>query len=1110
MKAFETRSRLICAAAMAVISLCWLTGERAHGQTTGGSIYGAVTDSTGGVIPQAQVIVTQIQTHETHTTKSDASGNYVFPLLAPGSYSVTAKAQGFASETQTDIRLSANQNVHVIFNLNVGAVTENVTVAAATTLIDTRESQLGSTIDQKRLEELPLNGRDAYDLVQLSPGVTNVNEGQNGNGGQIGDVVGMTFSTNGLRVYENSFYLDGANNTSFFRPGGNLPPNPDALLEFRVLSSNFDAEFGTTPGAVVNMITRSGTDSYHGLAYDYVRNNIFNDRNWFVRPNTPAVHLRQNQFGASAGGPIVRNRLFGFFSYQGLRISQFQNVNGGTAIVPTMAERSGDFSADAPASQPICGPKTYPCGGQSGVIPQQYLDPVALNIVQSLPLPTSNNSTTGGPAPQQSAAAPEIGDQYLGRADYQVNQKHKLSYMEFYESGNQPSPNSGGQNILGYAGDLIQDSQVNEVGTDTWTISPSMLNSLIVFYSGNHYQSADLFPGQRSLSSLGASIPDGGSPSTQPNVRVGGFFTIGNSGSAPNTYTFTALGASDTFHWVRGNHAYKFGASISRNKFFLNTVGQRAGIYTVGGTNFSKNPLADFMMGKAQAFLQNNGFKYNLHYWDPSLFVQDDWHVLPRLTLNLGVRWEVFQPFHGDNNMGSFNPYVQSTVIPTAPTGLAFAGDPGVPDGVLVTTYDKFAPRLGLAYDVFGNGRTSLRGGWGLFYSQVPGTFYSNIVSPLYAVNVSISNATSFVNPYTGSTTPVDPFPFTPNLKNPTFAAGLAFPAEPPSNKAIPYVMEYNLTVEHQISQNWAASVSYVANSARKLYAERDENAPIYSASCTSATCASASQQLARRPYKPTTTSYVFNQIYEYFPEGGSSYNSLQTSLTRRFAHNFSVNANYVWAKNLGDTPDPTPNGFSVLSGTDNYNLRADYGKTSYDQPQRFVVSYLWVSPEIHRWGYAGRAALSGWRINGITTLATGQPFNMVSGSDTNFDGTNNDRPNLVASPYLSNSRNRVQKIAEYFNPAAFAAVPAGTQTGSGNTQFNMMIGPGRKNTDLAASKSLPVWRESEIQFRAEAFNLFNNVNLGNPTAQLNSPNDGKITGAAAARILQLALKYSF
>ena len=1152
MNAQRIQQFALVGAILAITTLAWIEPMPVNAQTTTGSIYGTVADASGAVIPNATVTAKNLLNGFTDIKQSDGSGDYIFPVLAPGSYTVSAQANGFKSVTETGIVLDANQNVHIIFNLPVGPTTEKVEVSASTTLVDTMSSQLGSTIDQHRLEELPLNGRDAYDLMSTLPNVTTYTEGSGSAGGLIGDNVGVTFSMNGLPVYNNANYLDGASNNSYFRPGGNLPPNPDALLEVRVLSSNFDAEFGTMPGAVVNMITRSGTNSFHGLAYDYVRNTILNATTEFGA-NTP-IHYRYNQFGGTFGGPVLHNKLFGFFSYQGLRFQTQQTSTANSAIVPTGpsgsgtgdttgaspgGERAGDFSTDKVI--PKCGALTYPCPGspgnpntKPGIIPTAYLDPVALNLLKFLPIPATFNGNSGGGSPFQVGNAPASSNEYMGRGDYQLNDKHRLSYMYFHEYGTQASPNSGAQPIFGYAGDLNQDTQVNDIGTDTWTISPTKLNTVRFYYTGNNYLANDLFAGKNTLADEGIQIQCGALPCTQTNVRMPSYIAtgLGNSGSAPDGYIFTAFGLVDTFIWTRGKHNFKFGGSLARDRAYSNIVFQRAGIYNFASNGFfSGNQLADFMMGKDSSFSQNNSPVINLHFMDPALFFQDDWKIMPRLTVNLGLRWEIFFPWHGQDNMSTFIPNVQSTVIPTAPLGVLSVGDPGVPDGIKKASYRRFAPRVGFAYDVFGDGKTSLRGGFGLFYSQAASAD-TTLTGPLFNEQVTITDGTNFENPYAGvganwqpasatnptttwtaaSIIPVDPFPYTPNFKNPVFPAGLSFTADPPYVTIDPYVMEYNLTLEHQFSASWAGSLSYVGNGGRHFNGSRDENSPIYNPACqVTITCNTAATELARRPYEPTPSTYVFNAINEYDPEIMSAYNSLQATLTKRFTHGFSIIAGYVWEKDMDDSQDPTKNG-STVENMDSYNFALDYGKASYDQPQHFVASYVYVSPEIHQWGYFGREALSGWKISGITTIGTGTPFNMTSGSDTNYDGnTATDRPNQVADWHMPGGRSRSAKVAEFFNTAAFAPVPVGTATGLGNTQYDLMVGPGYVSTNLSASKVLAIWKEHQMEFRTDAFNLFNQVNLSNPTATFNSPNDGKITSAAeSGRILQMALRYSF
>jgi len=1074
---FDLR-RSSCRLSVLILALLPLN-SRVLAQTSG-SIYGTITDGSGAVISGAVVVVTKLNTSVSKRIKTDESGNYQFPVLDPGDYEVAASASEFQSQTQNAIRLDANQNVHVSFALKVGSPEQTVTIEARTALVDTRESQIGETVDEMRLADLPLNGRNAYALLQAIPGVTNYIPDV-----ATGSRVATQIAANGLSL-DTNFYLDGAYDADA-QLGGNLLPNPDALQEFRVLTGNFDAEFGHLSGAVVNAITRSGTSQFHALAFDYLRNDVLNAKNWFLTSVTP---LRQNQFGGNAGGPMPRThgQHFFFLSYQGLRTRQPATVASTSLITPTILERKGDFRSTPSPFQP-----NVSCLGIQYVICPELLDPVAQNLLEFVPVGDSSPGSGLGHPAQQVANANDSVDQTMARTDFRLKEGHQLSAMYFQSRGTENNPTRTGNQILSYAGIQNYGGQYNGVLNEVWSASSSQVNSARVYYSLNHFVGVNLYGKKHMLPELGSQAAAGSDYTAPPYFDILGYWQMGTNGGGPNDTASSTLGVSDTLNRTFPGHEVKIGGAYMRHRSSNTGAGASNGLFTFTGY-LTGNALADFLEGNADSLAQDNGVILRGDSQDPSLFLQENWRANSRLTLNLGLRWEYFPPYTGQNNTGTFVAGMQSTRFPSAPLGLLTSGDRGIRDGVLRTPWNTFAPRIGFAYDLFGNGTTAVRGAYGVYYSPVQQQILNDLVQQPFSRSLTVAQTPSLVFPFSPEP---DPFPYTPTPSSAVFLSGAIISGLPVGDAKIPSVQQFSLGIQQQYGSNWSSEIYYAGNLGRHLYSELDENSPIYNTTCTGATCGTTIGQNARRPYQPMPAVYTFGAISIATPATNSSYHSLQAVIHRRFNRLFSLGANVDWSKVSG-FGDPT----------NAYDLRSSRGLLDIDVPINFSASYILVIPNPHSLGPLVRIMLSGWEINGITLLHSGQPIDVLSGIDTNFDGNNNDRPDIVGNPHLPGGRSRVETAAAFFKPEAFSLPPPGTPYG--NAPFDMLFGPKYVSTDLSAFKTIPVSKRAAIQIRAEIFNGFNNVNMNAPNTTKESPAFGAISGAGPPRIVQLALRISF
>jgi outer membrane receptor protein involved in Fe transport len=1054
----------------------------ALGQNVTASLTGVVRDATGGVVPKATVRAVNVGTNAEFQATTNAEGQYTIRTMPVGVYNVTVEAPGFKRREISGIRLQVNDVARIDATLDVGATVETVTVSGSVVPVDTETSTLKTVVDQKRIEELPLNGRNPTQLMQLVAGVTADPRADVTSGTTYPGVTPV--SVNGSRSNTTNYVLDGANNNDHYTNAPNPMPNPDALQEFSVQTNNFSAEFGRQSGAIVNAVTKSGTNEFHGSAFEYVRNNALNAANYFapiVKGEKQSDGLKRNQFGATLGGPVWipklyngRDKTFFFFSYQGTRLRQAPVES--QIVVPTAAMRSGDFSAlSKQLKNPFTG-QPYP----NNRIPASDISPISLAILEHVPLPTSGNTTF--------AAAPNNFDenQWLVRGDQQIGGNNRLTARWFRSFGETPAfldPNNYLSQITGRTW-LNQSVSV----TDTHTFSPTFINQALFSFNRTDGNNVPIYPPQ-SFTDLGVNIFNDDKP--QWYVSVQGYWGTLNTGDT-NRFLRDEWQVSDTARWTRGPHQFSFGGEYGRGADDVTNNFRANGRFTFNGGSapFTGDSFADFLIGKFASMQQGAGEYRNTRFNRMALFFEDSWKTTPRFTLNLGLRWEPFFPYTDVNGrLAAWHPGQQSQRYVNAPLGVVFPGDPGVPEGGFPIAWMNFAPRVGFAWDVFGDGKTAIRGGYGVFYDD-PSTIAWNSQAdqaPFGTVLTIDGNATnSIADPYAGAVNPF-PSPLNPpsNAYFPQFST--QFLASPSMRN--PYMQSWNLTVERELMGDFVLRGSYVGSKGTNLVSIRELNPAVFAPGVTTATTNQ------RRIFAPGLGS---TSIVE--PGGTSSFNALQLTVERRFSKGFSVLANYQFAKSLDDASANKGTGINM---TNPYDRSFDRGRSDFDRTHVFSFSGLWELP-IRFQSRGLNAVLGGWNLNGIVSLMSGYPFTVTSGVDNARTGTGGQRAILTGDPYFSGDRTRAEQVTQWLNKTAFAPNPLGT---FGTLGRNIFEGPGYANIDLGLAKDFRITERFTTTFRFETFNALNHPNFDLPTATLNSGNFMKITRAYDPRILQFALR---
>ena len=1134
---FLCRSQVIALLALSLLSVT------AIAQGGNVSITGTVTDSTGAVLPNGKVIVTQKNTSITRETVTNGTGQFTVSSIPPGTYTVTVEAQGFKKYVQ-DVVLLADQIRDLDIHLQIGEQTQQVTVEESSVQVNTVSQELSQVIESSRLGDLPLNGRNAADLTLLVPGA--VSAIANNSGALQGDTKQVpgaeAIAVNGARPDQIGYNLDGGNNEDLMSNTNDPFPFPDALQEFSVQTNSFDAQYGNNAGAVVNVVTKSGTNQFHGDLFEFVRNGAFNARNYFANKVDP---LKRNQFGGTIGGPIHKNTSFFFFGWQKTIIRSVNNATN--AIVPTADNLNGNFSLTNPTTV-ITNPFTHvPYASNAAIGP---IDPVALNMAKLLPVrpagSTSGVVTFGTPLQQNF-------DEYIARVDQVFRGQDRL-FGRFYLNKYHHAPTFDGKNLL-TAGPGSTVKAQNWLLGYTWVISPNVVNSTTVdFVRSASDRGQQGGPGGNvpDMKTFGSNIWQ--LPTAQSGIRnfgVSGDFTLGSFTNAKfirNTYDLREM-----LSWTKGKHSMNFGVDVEVDQSNIRNTDLENGSF-----NFTNDvtglSMASFLLGYQHTFSQTSGDFSDSRENPIGLFASDKWKVSPRLTLNYGLRWEpqqVMKEIWGRIEQFRPDAYaagVQSSVIPSAPAGLFFVGDKyngvGTPERGENGDFNNFGPRVGVAWDISGHGTTVLRGGGGLFYySRLPGLFLNDAaISAPFSLRIDLNDSTTGASQIGTLSDPLVNYPtFTSGFpqrytlknapKNATFVANpTVFGLQPGVKWVTPEIYDWNVTFERQLSSDTVMHASYVGTRGVHLRQDVNLNPGIYTPGST------ASLQ-ARRPYQP------FGVIYQNRNTGANAYNGLQLDLEKRAAgsgksilNQITLLANYTYSHandyGLSENGGITDIGSSIGSGMSFYDPRQhafETGPATYDHRHHFVASYVWNLPQLRGSNALVRNVVGGWQWTGIYSITTGDPLTILAGTDQSKTGNNIDRADYIGpsgqfgkSP--SSGAGGCTGAAHCFpwlNPALFAKPAIGTY---GNVGKGTWRGPTLWNVDMGLIKNfypVPSHERLSFQFRGELFNILNhpqwsdpNVNFSNSafgsTRSTIGTQTGNVATTADSRIIQLALKMLF
>lgn len=1097
-----------------VLALVLLSCLGVSAQQITGNIRGTVTDPTGAVIQSATVTARQTETGLSRSATTDRNGNYVLLELPIGHYRLQVATKGFQEYVQDGITLNVNETASVSPHLAVGSEKQQVLVKADAELIEPTVTSMGKVVQQRELEDLPLNGRNFSQLGLLQPGVVPLTPGIAEAGGSLRN--GQAYAVNGQRPESNNFLIDGANNFNGVDGGFVLKPPVDAISEFRIITHSANAEFGGALGSTTNIITRSGTNQVHGTVWEFLRNDVLDANNYFAQTKEP---LKQNQFGASIGAPIRKNKTFVFGFYEG-----FRNRQGETELttVPSLKQRTGDFSELCPEgfTAGFCNNPAHQLFNVfanapylNNQVPPEQINSVSQNLLNFFPLPNAGTnlySTT--------QTLKNDSDQFGIKIDHYLTPRDTLNFRYMFYQLSQIDPLSpGGASVPGFPVGEDERAQ-NFVAQETHTFSPnliavarfSFLRNKFLFGEREDHQPPSDFGFQYTPSLDIATGP--------PFIQVNGYATVGGPITGPrNTYE-NVYDYSGSLSWVRGKHELKFGGGYQHQK--INVL---QGIATNGFFVFAPFPVTDafasFLTGQPVVFLQGIGdFSRGIPGNNANWYVQDTYKLTPRFTINAGLRYDLPKPYTEiHNRLSLFEPGKKSQVMPDAPAGLLYPGDPGVPEGLIPTDKKAFAPRLGIAWDPNGKGKLLITSSYGIFYEP----YYTGQGGPLQAPisappflgtpQVSLPN---FANPFNGN--PPAAGTFSKPLTNLTLSPTLT----------LPYTQDWDLNLQSSFGSDWLFEIGYVGTKATRLPRFIEANPAVFVPGYVDGQPISNSGNAdQRRLYSGCTladspSTCQFSSTGEIAGIANSSYNALEASMRKRFSHGLSFLVSYTWSKAIDDVSSLNITGSAAkpVAGEndlaqDPFNLAAERGLSLFDARNRFVGSYEWALPFWNHGQNWYQWVLGGWRLNGIATLMSGTPFTVFDSNDVASQGSapeitgfSAQRPNLVGNPNIG-----PRSVSNWLNTSAFQRLDTVANAGQfGTERRNVNFGPGYADWDFAALKNFKVTESTQLQFRAEMFDILNRTNFRLPDSDISSPTFNHILEAQPPRQVQFALKFMY